>query len=135
MHFSSQHRRKLIPLVAGLLLFGAAGFVVSTQGGANASDDVPLARTYDFPNGENSKTFQGPVERPDCGLGSKPETGLQGQVTIADRESGRSSAGYTCNMELVGHYGVKDGFEGAEWQLARYKDQSGRQDRKSTRLN
>jgi hypothetical protein len=128
MHFTSQYRRRFIPLVAGSLLLGATGIVVSVQSGADASDDVPLARSYDFPTGENADTFQGPVPRADCGPGSDPETGsLQGQVTVADRESGRSAEGYTCNMELVGHYGVKDGFEGAEWQLARYKDQSGRQ--------
>lgn len=39
-----------------------------------------------------------------CGLGSNPETGLQGQVPEADRFSGRSKKGYSCNMELVGQY-------------------------------
>lgn len=112
---------------AGVLVLGAAGLGL-VQGSAGASDDVPLARTYDFPTGETADTFQGPVGRADCEEGSSPETGdLQGQVTIADRESGRSAEGYHCNMELVGHYGPEDGFEGAEWQLARYKDQSGRQ--------
>ncbi len=39
-----------------------------------------------------------------CGPGSRPETGLQGQVPVADRVSGRSKAGYQCNMELVGQF-------------------------------
>jgi hypothetical protein len=49
---------------------------------------------------------------------------MQGRVSVEERESGRSSEGYWCNMELVGHYGPDDpqGFEGAEWQLARYGD-------------
>ena len=54
---------------------------------------------------------------------------MQGSVPVADRESGRSSQGYWCNMEKVGVYGPDDpqGFEGAEWQFARYKDSAGRQ--------
>jgi hypothetical protein len=39
-----------------------------------------------------------------CGDGSNPETGLQGQVSQADRESGRNLDGYSCNMKLVGQY-------------------------------
>jgi hypothetical protein len=39
-----------------------------------------------------------------CGLGSRPETGLQGQVPLSDRLSGRSMQGYRCNLELVGQY-------------------------------
>jgi hypothetical protein len=129
MHLSSKQRSKLIPLLVGALLVGVTGVVVSDQRSADAvgADDVPLARGYNYPTGENAHTFQGPVPRADCGPGSDPETALQGEVTIADRESGRSARPYTCNIELVGHYGTKDGFEGAEWQLARYKDQTGRQ--------
>src|ERR1043166_5561817 len=64
--------------------------------------------------------FEGPVPRADCGPGSRPETGLQGQVPLADRQSGRSSSGYSCNLGLVGRYGAAEGFEGAEWQMAWY---------------
>lgn len=64
--------------------------------------------------------FEGPVPRAECGPGSRPETGLQGQVSVAVRESGRSAGGYTCNLEVVGHYGAGQGFEGAEWQHAWY---------------
>lgn len=39
-----------------------------------------------------------------CGAGSSPETGMQGQVSLADRQSGRSQQGYNCNLELVGQY-------------------------------
>lgn len=39
-----------------------------------------------------------------CGPGSRPETGLQGQVPAADRISGRSKEGYACNMEMVGQH-------------------------------
>jgi len=123
MHLSSKQRTKFIPLLVTSLLVGATGLALSLQGGAGATDKVPLAHGYDYPTGEDARTFQGPVPRAECGPGSIAETGkLQGEVTIPDRESGRSAQGYNCNMELVGRYGPKDGFEGAEWQLARYKD-------------
>jgi hypothetical protein len=37
-----------------------------------------------------------------CGPRDRPETGLQGQVPMADRASGRSVEGYTCNLTEVG---------------------------------
>lgn len=39
-----------------------------------------------------------------CGPGSLPETALQGEVPLADRQSGRNRQGYRCNLELVGQY-------------------------------
>jgi hypothetical protein len=60
--------------------------------------------------------FEGPAGRATCGPGSRPETGLQGEVPNADRDSGRSSQGYTCNVEVVGHYAG----EGSTWSAAYY---------------
>ncbi len=37
-----------------------------------------------------------------CGPNDRPETALQGQVPMADRASGRSVEGYTCNLTEVG---------------------------------
>ena len=64
------------------------------------------------------RVFEGPVAEADCGPGSKPETGMQGQVPLADRDSGRSQKGYRCNMELVGQYQGA----GASWQFAWHGD-------------
>jgi hypothetical protein len=61
------------------------------------------------------------VPRADCGPGSAPETGLQGQVPLADRESGRSQRGYECNLELLSRYqGQGQGTVGASYGHCQY---------------
>ncbi|KVC34220.1 LVIVD repeat-containing protein [Burkholderia pseudomultivorans] len=49
-----------------------------------------------------------------------PETGLQGQVPIADQTSGRSTAGYRKGMTLVGQSTLMD--RGGNMQLAWYRN-------------
>jgi hypothetical protein len=39
-----------------------------------------------------------------CQTGDLTETGLQGQVPIADRTDGRAAIGYNCNLKLLGSY-------------------------------
>lgn len=65
---------------------------------------------------EAPTVFEGPVPEANCGKGSLPETGLQGQVPLADRQSGRSDLGYRCNLELVGQYQG----EGSSWVSQSY---------------
>lgn len=68
-----------------ILTLGMSG--IATPGAATAATDTIAA-----------------VPAAPCGPGSRPETGLQGQVPAADRISGRSRQGYTCNMEKVGQH-------------------------------
>ncbi|MFD6894779.1 LVIVD repeat-containing protein [Rhodococcus sp. NPDC060086] len=42
--------------------------------------------------------------RADCGPGSRPESGLPGDVPAADRGSGRSTEGYDCNITRIGGF-------------------------------
>jgi len=44
------------------------------------------------------------VPKANCGPNDWTESGLQGQVTPEERESGDSLGGYNCNLELVGQY-------------------------------
>ncbi|MGW0043011.1 LVIVD repeat-containing protein [Rhodococcus sp. NPDC003348] len=44
------------------------------------------------------------VDPATCRPGDPVETGIQGEVPLADRVSGRSREGYGCNIDLVGQY-------------------------------
>lgn len=53
---------------------------------------------------ENTDVARVAAARVDCGDGARPETGLQGDVPAADRDSGRSREGYECNLSRVGGF-------------------------------
>jgi len=59
-----------------------------------------------------------PVPKAKCGAKDRVETALQGQTTIAERQSGASEQAYNCNLELVGQFQG----EGANWQLTWYNE-------------
>ena len=64
-----------------------------------------------------------PVPRAACGPGSNPESsapGQQGRVSADDVKSGRAAKGYTCNTQLLGHYGTTGGYK-----VQRYVDGAG----------
>src|SRR5678815_3415725 len=48
--------------------------------------------------------WTGPVPKAKCGPFDWTESGLQGQTTAWERESGDSEGGYNCNLELVGQF-------------------------------
>ncbi len=54
------------------------------------------------------------VPKATCGPDDRTESGLQGQTTVAERESGLSEQGFNCNLELVGQFQG----EGANWMMA-----------------
>lgn len=56
-----------------------------------------------------------------CRPEDRVETGLQGEVTVEDRVSGRSAQGYNCNIDLVGQYqGQGAGFVSASYKNCAY---------------
>lgn len=66
------------------------------------------------------------VPRATCGANDMPETGMQGQVPLADRKSGRSQQGYTCNMKRVSHYqGTGSATNGAKYGNCMYSGSFG----------
>lgn len=117
-----KHRKRPALRMAAAVVAVVAPLAAVTIPNMAAAGPVIIA-DGEYGNGETSDTFQGPASRADCGPGSRPEPGMQGRVPVEHRESGRSSEGYECNMEVVGHYSPDDpqGFEGAEWQFARYE--------------
>ena len=63
-----------------------------------------------------------------CGPGSRPETGMQGRVPLADHESGRAARGYTCNTEKIGRFSKESPFGTiGGFKVERYVDESGRE--------
>lgn len=97
---SVSRNRRLALAVATVLLLGATTGISAAwaQTGVNAED-------------------QGVAERANCGPGSSPELGIQGRVSLEDRQSGRSKQGYSCNMKMLGQYQG----EGSTWVDPSYR--------------
>ncbi|RAY11410.1 hypothetical protein DPM19_30780 [Actinomadura craniellae] len=118
--------RSEIPVAAGAR--GASGRTLvrmrraGQAAGALAAVVITVALTAGV---SGPATADAPVDstvgRAECGPGAAPETGLQGQVPLADRTSGRSRQGYRCNLELVSQYqGQGQGTVGASYGKCQY---------------
>ena len=94
-------RHQLLRLACAALLGSALALPVSSSAAPPSGDPAPT-----------------PAAR--CGPGSRPETGLQGDIPQADVTSGRVKQGYTCNAQLVSHIGVGGGY-----RVERYIDRAG----------
>jgi len=55
------------------------------------------------------------VPKTECGPNDRVETGLQGQTTKFERDSGLSELGFNCNLELVGQF---QGDGSQSWHMA-----------------
>ncbi|WP_067568118.1 LVIVD repeat-containing protein [Nocardia acidivorans] len=60
-------------------------------------------------SGQSPAAMNSAVARANCGPESHPESGLQGDVPAADRDSGRSREGYSCNIRQLGDYAGRGG--------------------------
>jgi hypothetical protein len=74
--------------------------------GSSNSNQSPIPDTG---VGGITKVFEGPVPQTSCGPGAQPETDIQGRVSMADRQSGRSAEGYWCNLNVIGRQGSDAG--------------------------
>ena len=59
------------------------------------------------------------VPKAGCGPNDRVESGLQGQTTQAERDTGASAIGFNCNLELVGQF---QGEGSKSWHLAWFDD-------------
>src|SRR4029079_156882 len=96
------------------LLMALSCVALSTVGGA---DSIEKAR-----NIADQELFFAPVPKAVCGPGDKPETGLQGQVSIALRMQPGGFQGFSCNLKLLAQ--VRG--EGANWQTAEWREGKGK---------
>jgi hypothetical protein len=119
-------RRSWLCWIAAACAFGAAlagpqaavAHDGSEPGNGVSADQRAAAALAQARNGVDP----GPTPRAKCGPGSHPETGMQGRVSAEDTSSGRAAEGYTCNAELVSHFGDSGGYK-----VERYVDAAGRE--------
>jgi hypothetical protein len=91
-------RRTPKPLIAAAAALLAAAILPVGGASADLQSDIATQVQQFLDIGKVA------VPPADCGPGSRPETGMQGDVPAADRASGRSTQGYSCNMSFVGGY-------------------------------
>jgi hypothetical protein len=127
--------RRLLPAVVGVLLVAQltavatastgsgrldlpGGTTTSTAGGTNLaaaspSLDVDVAGVQvhvgaddaDDPSADRGDANQ---RGESCGADDKPETGIQGDVPLADQLSGRANEGYNCGLQVVAYNSLGD---------------------------
>ena len=89
--------RSAVALVGIGMLVGAA------PGGAHDDDAAIVAVETD---GKPATLLHAPDDDRSpawCGLKDTPETGIQGDVPLADQQSGRAQQGYNCGLAVVGY--------------------------------
>lgn len=96
--FGARRGRNAAVIAVAVVLASPLG-VVGAQSRSSPHDAIRTASTV----------AETAVARANCGPGSNTETGLQGDVPAADRDSGRSSGGYDCNIERIGGYAGRGG--------------------------
>ncbi|MFZ2528528.1 MAG: hypothetical protein WAX14_12870 [Rhodococcus sp. (in: high G+C Gram-positive bacteria)] len=94
MTWGTRVRGRRAALVAALAL-------ALPMGVATAGPPAPALSGVVRASGAVGTTAATPAE---CAPGSNPESGLQGDVPAADRDNGRSTHGYDCNIDRIGGF-------------------------------
>src|SRR4051812_33696726 len=83
-----------------------SGFVISTVSllGLLLSSSIFSADGNTGGKRANEVGSMGPAPKAQCGPVDRTESGLQGQTTKLERESGKSQLGFNCNLEVVGQF-------------------------------
>jgi len=89
-------------------LMALAVAALAACGSSDQNPAVPRQADLNAPRAKSAT-----VPKATCGALDRVETGLQGQVPLAERQSGASTQPSNCNLEKVGQF---EG-EGASWQL------------------
>ena len=108
-------RHATLTALASVLLSAAALGLAACGGGTQGQAGRESATGRQAPAGLADTDIM-TVQKAECGPGSRPETGLQGQVPAALRQAGFQ--GFSCNLELVG----QSRNEGGSWQTAYFQN-------------
>lgn len=114
---SSLNNARMVIQALTLPRFVAIGALVCLLGACNSSENSGSA-TNSRTAANESVTFTNVSKASACSEGDQPETGIQGRVPIEERASGRSQAGYNCNLKRVGQYQG----EGSTWVNPSFKN-------------
>ena len=79
-------RKAMLTLFVGSLLPMLSGCNDSSSSSSSSASPAPVVSA---------------PARLSCGLNDTPETGIQGDIPSADRESGRADLGYNCGLSQV----------------------------------
>jgi hypothetical protein len=121
MHPSRLRSAAAVAGIATLVTAGAGLAAVGARPGLLQALTSGYEQTHAVKASEATGVSVPPATpRAHCGPGSRPETGRQGRVPLADYSNGRAAKGYYCNAVQVGHIGDTGGFK-----TFRYVDHAG----------
>ena len=97
----------MLSLRSPLIIFAALSLILALQG----CNDSSSSRSSSSPSSSNSINNTLPTTL-GCGALDTPETGIQGDIPRADKESGRAAQGYNCGLSTVHQLDINGAVQG-----------------------